>query len=201
MDHANDGAAPLPPSADELHQAFEDQRALLSRPSLPEVVEIRVGRALDSCRELLDLSADLPAREVAARSLAWLAESVGAFQRLPERFAVAHTAPGQLSPLLTLVDGLDLLGLTLDRAYDAIARADEPALARQLDVLTQRLATRSKATELVDEAIAPVDLDVNLNRDDDRGEAAGEDLQVGGDGIPRLPVPEQPNPYGARSST
>lgn len=197
MDHANDGAAPLPPTADELHQALEDHRALLSRPSLPEVVEIRVARALDSSRELLALSADLPAREVAAGSLAWLAESVGAFQRLPEHFAVAHTAPGQLSPVLTLVDGLDLLGLTLDRAYDAIARADEPALARPLEVLAQRLATRSKATELVEEAIAPVDL--NLDLDLDSSASAGEGLEVGGDGIPRLPVPEQPNPHGARS--
>ena len=175
------------PDADHLRRALGEQRALLTGPDVSDVVRVRVRRALGSARDLLDLSADEPARETVARTVTWLAETVGAYQRLPAPFAEGHAVEGDPAPLLRLVDDLDLLGLTLDHAYDAVHRGDRQALDRQLGVLRDRYEVRTPATAVVETAdLRPEDLDHEVVR--------AHDLQVGEDGIPRMPVPDQPDP-------
>ena len=177
------------PTADQLTHTLGEQRSLLRGPAVPEVLQVRVDRVLDSTDDLLELAQGEEAREVASRSLAWLAESVGAFQRLPRGFARDHAAPGQVAPVLQLVDELDLLGLTLDHAYDALHRDDADALGRQLDVLAERFATVTAPADIVEDeqGVSPELLDEAVV--EERG------LEVGDDGIPRLPVPEQPDPH------
>ena len=175
------------PDADHLHRALEEQAQLLTGPDVSDVVRVRVRRALASARDLLDLSDAEPARETTARTVTWLAESVGAFQRLPAGFAGGNAVVGDPAPLLRIVDELDLLGLTLDHAYDAVHRGDDDALGRQLDVLRERYAVRTRAASVVRTAVVPpAELDQQVVRDNG--------LEVGEDGIPRVPVPDQPDP-------
>lgn len=185
MDQGPDGS-PLP-TVDELRHTLSEQSSLLSGPALPEVVQVRVARIARTLEDLLAIE-DVAARGVATRAIAWTAESVGAFQRLPARFRLSHAGPGTLSPALTLIDELDLLGLTLDHTYDALTRGDRDVLARQEEVLRDRFGTDTEPVDLVEEdTITPEDLDQDVV------EVAG--LEVGEDGIPRLPVPEQPDPH------
>jgi hypothetical protein len=189
MDTASDGSA-LPTSRD-LRRTLHEQRPLLDGPALSDVVGVRVRRGLDTTEDLLD-AADGNAcadrlREAAARSIAWLAENVGAYLRLPSQFAHSHAVDGGHAPLLQLVDRLDLLALTLDRVYDAALRGDTSTLDAQLGLLRDTFWTHTVPAALVGESdITPDQLD------DAAVERNG--LEVGDDGIPRLPVPEQPDP-------
>ncbi|AXH95712.1 hypothetical protein [Ornithinimicrobium avium] len=181
----DDQEAPL--DADHLRRALDEQGGLLTGPDVSDVVRARVRRVLDSTRDLLELSAEEPVREVAGRAVAWVAESVGAFQRLPRAFASGHAVLGEHAPLLRTVDQLDLLGLTLDRAYDGARRGDGQAVRGQLDVLLERFPARTRPASLAEPVgICPEDLDDGVVHD--------HGLEVGEDGIPRLPVPDQPDP-------
>jgi len=180
-------STPGVPDADHLRRALDEQAQLLTGPDVSDVVRVRVRRALASARELLDLSDAEPVRESTARTVTWLAETVGAFQRLPAGFAGGHAVEGDPAPLLRLVDDLDLLGLTLDHVYDAAHRADDQVLDRQLAVLRERYAVRTPAAAVVRTAVVPpAELDQQVVRDNG--------LEVGDDGIPRMPVPDQPDP-------
>lgn len=179
-----DGA---PPDVARLRRAVEEQTRLLTGPDVSDVVAVRVRRALGSTRDLVDLSDDEAVRDLAGRAVAWVAETVGALQRLPHAFAGGHAVVGDHAPLLRVVDDLDLLGLTLDHAYDAAHRGDPEALERQLGVVVERFPAATDAAALAEaEDLAPQDLDEQVVRDNG--------LEVGEDGIPRLPVPEQPDP-------
>ncbi len=176
-----------PPEVARLRRAIDEQARLLTGPDVSDVVAVRVRRALDSTRDLVDLSGEEAVRDLAGRAVAWVAEAVGAFQRLPRDFARGHAVVGDHAPLLRVVDDLDLLGLTLDHAYDAAHREDAEALGRQLGVLVERFPAGTDAAALAEtEDLDPDDLDGQVVRD--------HGLEVGEDGIPRLPVPEQPDP-------
>ncbi|MFX0540019.1 hypothetical protein ACQBAT_05255 [Ornithinimicrobium sp. Y1847] len=175
------------PGSQALRRAVDEQEPLLVGPALSDVLRVRIRRTVRSTRDLIDVSDSARARELAARTIAWLAESVGAYLRLPTPFAHGHSPQGGHAPVLVLVDQLDLLGLTLDHAYDAAHRGDEEELDRQLQVIVDRFATRTSPVELVeDDAISAEDLDQEVVQD--------QGLEVGDDGIPRVPVPEQPDP-------
>lgn len=179
-----DGA---PPDVARLRRAIGEQTRLLTGPDVSDVVAVRVRRVLDSTRDLLDVSDGQAVRELAGRAVAWVAEAVGAFQRLPQDFAGRHAVVGDHAPLLRVVDDLDLVGLTLDHAYDAAHRDDPDALERQLGVLVERFPTATDAAALAEaQDLAPEDLDEQVVRE--------HGLEVGEDGIPRLPVPDQPDP-------
>lgn len=176
-----------PPQAEHLLRALAEQTHLLTGPDVSAVVGVRVRRAMDGARALLELSTDERCREVAGRAVAWVAESVGALHRLPQAYATGHAVLGEHAPLLRTVDQLDLLGLTLDRAYDAVHRQDTAVLDHQLAVLAEHFPARTRAAALADPVgMSPDDLDGTVVRD--------HGLEVGEDGIPRLPVPEQPDP-------
>lgn len=194
MDHAPDGSAL--PTTDDLRTTLAEHAELLQGPSLPDPLEARVSRIVTSTSDLLDRSeaegeegsdADESVRRAVARAIAWTAESVGAFQRLPGGFAFTRSGTGEVSPALALIDELDLLGLTLDHTYDAAYRGDAQALAKQLAVLDERFATDTEPTELVEDARITED-----DLDQEHVEEAG--LEVGDDGIPRMPIPEPPSP-------
>lgn len=185
MDKVRDRDA-LPTTA-QLRQTLGEQAPLVADTALSDVVRVRVQRALSTTGDVIALDAGEPVREAAARAIAWLAESVGAYVRLPPGFAQGHTVPGRHAPLLELVDGLDLLGLTLDRVYDAACRHDDGVLQAELVVLRERFGSHTEPGALVPQTpITPDHLD--------RRRVEMHGLEVGRDGIPRLPVPEQPVP-------
>jgi hypothetical protein len=180
-------SAPGAPDANHLRKALQEQAQLLTGPDVSDVVRVRVRRVLASACDLLDVSDTGAVRDLTARTVAWLAESVGAFQRLPDGFAGGHAVPGDPAPLLRLVDELDLLGLTLDHAFDAAHRADAQGVERQLAVLRDRYAVRTPAAAIVRTAVLPpAEIDRRVVRE--------HRLEVGEDGIPRVPVPAPPPP-------
>lgn len=196
MDHAApDGATA--PSAEELRITLRTQQSLIADPALPETLGVRVRRALGVTKDLLDLADeasggdDAHAREAASTTLAWLTEAVDGYLRMPRTFADGHALDGRHAPLLALVDDLDLLGLTLDHTYDALHRGDDAHLQKQLGVLRDTFATRTDARDLVQTAIHPEHIKTQVVQE--RG------LEVGEDGIPRLPVPTRPDPHDETS--
>lgn len=188
MDLAPDGSAL--PTSDELRKTLDEYAELLRGPSLPDVVEVRARRIVASTSDLLERSADDRVLQAVTRAIAWTAESIGAFQRLPAGFAFERTTAGEVSPALAMVDDLDLLGLTLDHTYDAVARGDDDAVDKQLTVLHERFTTDTEPVELVEQTSLTED-----DLDQDRVEEMG--LEVGDDGIPRMPFPQQPDPHHA----
>lgn len=176
------------PERDELRAALAEQTPLLTEAPTPPLLAVRVRRVLASAGDLLDLagrSEDDPAvREVVARALMWTAERVEAYNRLPGPYAEGRILEGERSALLGLVDDLDLLGLTLDHAYDAASRGAGDDLARQLSVVTDTFPSATDVAHLI-LATGPAT---------DEQTAARVGAEVGADGIPRMPVPDQPDP-------
>lgn len=176
------------PDSDELRAALAEQTPLLTDAPTPPVLAVRVRRVLASAGDLLDLAReredDPAAREVVARTLMWTAERVEAYNRLPGPYAEGRILEGERSALLHLVDDLDLLGLTLDHAYDATHRGAADDLARQLSVVTDTFPSATDVDHLV--------LATGPATDEETAARAG--AEVGADGIPRMPVPEQPDP-------
>src|SRR5690606_14331024 len=164
------------PTHHELRRTINDRETMLADPTLTDVIRVRAERTLSSTVAILDLSEGDPAREAAARTVAWLAESVGAYVRLPAAFAQAHAPGGRDAQLLGLADQLDLRGLSLGHVYDSRSRSDEESLARQLDVLAERFPADTAPRNLVQTPIGRQHLD------DDAVRSNG--LDVGDDGIP-----------------
>lgn len=183
------------PDSDELRAALAEQTPLLTQTPTPEVVAVRVHRVLGAAGDLLDLPGErgdqAAVREIVARTLMWVAEHLGAYHRLPAAYAEGRRLEGDRTPLLSLVDELDLLGLTLDHAYDAAHRQAADDLARQLRVVTDTFPSGTDVTHLVTPTEPAADPEV----------AARVGAEVGADGIPRMPVPEQPDPRHVREDT
>lgn len=181
------------PGRDALRQALAEQTPLLTATPTPVPVAVRLHRVLDSASDLLDLTdeqCDVGVREVVSRTLAWCVEQVGHFHRLPPGYAQGRPVDGGRSMMLVLVDDLDLLGLTLDRSYDAAYRMDQDALGEQLAVVTETFASATDAEHLL-----PADHSII-----DPETAAAHGSEVGDDGIPRLPIPDQPEPNHLREN-
>lgn len=180
------------PDGEELRAALAEQTPLLTEAPTPEVLAVRVHRVLDACADLLDLADErddlVAVREGVARTLLWAAEHLAAYHRLPAAYAEGRLLEGDRTPLLWLVDALDLLGLTLDHAYDAAHRDAPEDLDAQLRVITDTFPSGTVVTHLVTPAEPAADEEV----------AARVGAEVGADGIPRVPVPEQPDPRHVR---
>lgn len=187
------------PVVEELRHAVAEQTDLLAGGPTPDLIAVRIRRAVATAGDLLDLlerqapSADVDrqVRDMLGRLLAWLVEAVGEYHRVPAEYAVSQLVEQDRSRLLTLVDQLDLLGLTLDHAYAATHHDDADALGRQLDVVRENFTATTEAGRLIN--LAPGALD------DEAVRAGG--LEVGEDGIPRMPVPEQPDPHREHEET
>lgn len=181
------------PGRDALRQALAEQTPLLTATPTPDPVGVRLHRVLDTAGDLLDFSdehSDAAVRDVVTRTLAWCVEQIGLYHRLPTGYATGRPVDGGRSAMLVLVDDLDLLGLTLDRAYDAAHRDDAGALDEQVAVLTDRFGSGTDPAHLL-----PADDPII-----DPQTAAASGTEVGDDGIPRLPVPEQPEPNHLREN-
>jgi hypothetical protein len=176
----------LVPGIVDLHRALDEQERTLTGPTVPEVIIARVCRVVAAAHDLLDVSDDgnVRARRAVSGTTAFLAEAVGGFLKLPVQLALMRPAAGETSVTLKLVDDLDHLGLTLDRVYDAVHREDTQALDDLLHHLAECFPAQTDSNDLTN--IPDSALDPEVVRD--RG------LEVGDDGIPRIPVPDQPAP-------
>jgi hypothetical protein len=126
---------PPPPTADDVYAALTQTEELLTSSALPSVVVARAQRVVDTVRDtvprLKRISGSDLGYTVIATATDYLPEAVGAYQRLPRRYADTRPVDGAKTSLMVLVDQLDLLGLTMDRVFDAVYRDDARELVAQ----------------------------------------------------------------------
>ncbi|GGK68278.1 hypothetical protein [Ornithinimicrobium pekingense] len=126
---------PPPPTADDVYAALTQTEELLASSALPSVVTARAQRVVDTVRDTVPRLGRVSGSDlgytVVATATDYLPEAVGAYQRLPRRYADTRPVDGAKTSLMVLVDQLDLLGLTMDRVFDAVYRDDARELVAQ----------------------------------------------------------------------
>lgn len=131
------------PTADAIGAALAGVDQLVVDPAVPAVVRARVQRVSSTVRrtlprlELLGLGS-YDAYAVVATATDYLPEAVSAYLRLPRDWADSRPLEGGKTPLLLLVDQLDLLAATMDQIYDAANTTDAAALVRHGKFLAER---------------------------------------------------------------
>src|SRR5690606_24129149 len=95
----------------------------------------RAQRVVDTVRDTVPRLARISGNDlgytVIATATDYLPEAIGSYQRLPRRYADTRPVDGAKTSLMVLVDQLDLLGLTMDRVFDAVYRDDARELVAQ----------------------------------------------------------------------
>ena len=126
---------PPPPTAEDVYAALSSTEELLGSSALPSVVVARAQRVVDTVRDTVPRLGSIGGSDLGYTLIAtatdYLPEAVGAYQRLPRRYADTRPVDGAKTSLMVLVDQLDLLGLTMDRVFDAVYRDDARELVAQ----------------------------------------------------------------------
>ncbi|MFT3862496.1 hypothetical protein [Micropruina sp.] len=145
---------PAPTEADIMASlAGVDQ--LIGSGRLPSVVRSRAARVADLVRKTLPRLESLglgsyDSYSVVATATDYLPEAIGAYLRLPQDWADSRPVENGKTPLLLLIDQLDLLGATMQKIYDAANSTDAAALIAHGRFLQERFG----------HSAAPVDLTV-----------------------------------------
>ena len=85
---------------------------------------------------------------VVATATDYLPEAIGAYLRLPRDWADSRPVEKGKTPLLLLVDQLDLLGATMEKIYDAANSTDAAALITHGRFLQERFGHPTAAVDL-----------------------------------------------------
>ena len=153
---------PAPPTAQDVHDALASTEELLGSSALPSVVVARGTRVIDTVRDTLPRLEKLSGSDlgytVVATATDYLPEAIGAYQRLPRRYADTRPVDGAKTSLMVLVDQLDLLGLTMDRVFDAVYRQDARELVAQGRFIAEKFGSAGSggSLRLDEDAHAPV---------------------------------------------
>ncbi|GAA5161509.1 hypothetical protein [Ornithinimicrobium tianjinense] len=152
---------PPPPTAEDVYAALDQTAQLLASAPLPSPVVARAARVVDTVRDTVPRLARLNGSDlgytVIATATDYLPEAIGAYQRLPRRYADTRPVDGGKTSLMVLVDQLDLLGLTMDRVFDAVYREDARELVAQGRFIAEKFGSAGAGGSLrVDPAAAPV---------------------------------------------
>lgn len=145
--------APVVPTAEDILTALDRTEQLARDAKLHAFVLARVGRVARLIRETLPrmTSAGLGTSEsfaVMATATDYLPEALGGYVRLPRDWADSRPIEDGKTSLMLLIDQLDLLGATMDKVLDAVARVDADALIAHGRFLTARFGHESTAGEL-----------------------------------------------------
>lgn len=122
----------VPTSADLL-SAVDRVEAQAREGKVPSMVMARLTRVTKVVRETIPRmdrlgAGSVQAYNVMATATDYLPEAIGGYLRLPRSWADSRPVDRGKTPLMILIDQLDLLGLTMDKIFDAINRADAEAL-------------------------------------------------------------------------
>ncbi|WP_130012225.1 hypothetical protein [Serinicoccus sediminis] len=143
---------PAPPTAQDVHDALASTEELLGSSALPSVVVARGTRVIDTVRDTLPRLEKLSGSDlgytVVATATDYLPEAIGAYQRLPRRYADTRPVDGAKTSLMVLVDQLDLLGLTMDRVFDAVYRQDARELVAQGRFIAEKFGSAGSGGSL-----------------------------------------------------
>lgn len=134
-------------TADDLAGDVAELDQFVTGDTLPPSVSVRLSRIRDTLDDLLQEASAAGDAEPSTTAgsagsdgtLALVSDLVVAarrrvltgvrgYQHLPRDYAQSRPVAGGRTTLLVLVDDLDLVGLSLDRVYDALVRRDDEAL-------------------------------------------------------------------------
>lgn len=144
---------PAPTEADIMASlAGVDQ--LITSGTLPAVVRSRAARVTRLVRQTLPRLESLglgsyDSYSVVATATDYLPEAIGAYLRLPRDWADSRPVDNGKTPLLLLVDQLDLLGATMEKIYDAANSTDAAALITHGRFLQERFGHPTAPVDLI----------------------------------------------------
>jgi hypothetical protein len=140
------------PTAEDINAALDDVELLVADAAVPAVVRARTLKVTRTVRNTLPRLGLLglgsyDAYSVVATATDYLPEAIGGYLRLPRDWADSRPVDGGKTPLLLLIDQLDLLGVTMDSIYDAANTTDAAALITQGRFLQEKFG-HAQAPEL-----------------------------------------------------
>jgi hypothetical protein len=121
------------PTSQDLLEAVDRVEQQARDGKVPGMVQSRLGRVARTVRDTVPrldtLGAGSPqAYNVMATATNYLPAAIGGYLRLPRQWADSRPVDRGKTPLMILIDQLDLLGATMDKVFDAVCRADAEAL-------------------------------------------------------------------------
>jgi hypothetical protein len=121
------------PTREDLLAAVDRVEAQARDGKVPGMVMSRLTRVTLIVRETIPRmdrlgAGSVQAYNVMATATDYLPEAIGGYLRLPRQWADTRPVDRGKTPLMILVDQLDLLGRTMDKVFDAINSADAEAL-------------------------------------------------------------------------
>lgn len=130
---APEQATPAAPTEADIQRSLTDVESLVGSASVPAPVRSRVLRVTKAVRKTLPRLGFLgvgsyDAYSVIATATNYLPQAVGAYLRLPRDWADTRPVENGKSSLMLLIDQLDLLGVTMEKIYDAANATDAAAL-------------------------------------------------------------------------
>lgn len=150
--------APVPevaaaPTETDIMTSLQSVEAMVTSSGVPAVVKSRALKVTRVVRATLPRLANLglgsyDAYSVVATATDYLPEAIGAYLRLPRDWADSRPVEKGKTPLLLLVDQLDLLGTTMDKIYDAANSTDASALIAHGRFLQEKFGHTPPATDL-----------------------------------------------------
>ncbi|MBK8445929.1 MAG: hypothetical protein IPL41_04300 [Micropruina sp.] len=143
---------PAPTEAD-IMASLAGVEQLIASGTLPAVVRSRAGKVTQLVRRTLPRLDSLglgsyDSYSVVATATDYLPEAIGAYLRLPRDWADSRPVENGKTPLLLLVDQLDLLGATMEKIYDAANSTDAAALITHGRFLQERFGHPTAAVDL-----------------------------------------------------
>lgn len=144
---------PGPPTTEQLLAALDAIEEQARAGKVPGVVLSRLLRVTRIVRETLPRLATLgigsaQGFSVMATATDYLPVAIGNYLRLPRDWADTRPIANGKSSVMLLVDQLDLLGSTMDKVFDAVARADAQAIIVHGAFLEQKFGHASEGGAL-----------------------------------------------------
>ena len=161
QEQAPETPIPRVPTAADLLAAVDRVEAMAVAGTVrPEVLSL-LRRVTKTVRETIPRMDRLgggstQAYHVMATATDYLPEAIGGYLRLPREWADSRPVDRGKTPLMILVDQLDLLGRTMDRVFDAINRADAEALVIHGRFLQEKFGHASTGGDLALGAATPL---------------------------------------------
>lgn len=148
-----DEPVPAVPTEADILAALERVEQMVIDGDVPAPVVSRVKRVSNTVRQtmprLRNLGLGSPqAYSVMATATDYLPEAIGSYLRLPRHWADSRPIDKGKTSLMLLIDQLDLLGATMDKIFDAVARTDANALIAHGRFLQEKFGHSSAGGQL-----------------------------------------------------
>jgi hypothetical protein len=141
-------SSPRVPTSEDLLASLDQVEVMVRDAAVPPFLESRVERVAHTVRDTIPRLGSLGAGSaqayaVMATATDYLPDAVAGYLRLPRDWADTRPVDHGRTPLMILVDQLDLLAATMDRVFDAVCRADATALIAHGRFLQEKFGASS----------------------------------------------------------